>query len=95
MGKGDRLCLLDVGVAGDDPVTGQFRLVDEDTDEPLELHDSVSSGLNKVQAEVECDLVVTRPARMELVCKITDQFSEPAFDGTVDVLVRVEELKGP
>jgi hypothetical protein len=58
-----------------------------------DLLDPVVDGPAEIEAKVEGDLVVSRPSGMQVPGLRSNQLSEPALNGGVDILVCGLELK--
>jgi hypothetical protein len=61
----------------------------------LDLLHPVLDGSPQVEPKIESDLVVTGTSRMEATGVITNQLTETAFDGSVNVLVGVPKVEPP
>jgi len=91
----DRLGLLEMCVRSHDRVAGILGLVDKHSCKVLDLLDPMIDSASQIEPKIEGDLIVTGTPGVETSGVITDQFSETAFDGGVDVLVGISELETP
>ena len=91
MGEQDRLCPLEMCVAGE---IGVARLAGTIEQDRLEVEDPGEDGPEFAlgeETQVGGDLIIATPPGMELRPCRTGQFGDPSFDGRVDVLVRWHE----
>jgi hypothetical protein len=89
----DRLRALKVGVTGHHPAGVAVRLPAKGIHNSSDLGRELAGGGSAVETEVQRDLVVARPTRVEGGAGGRD-LGEPALDGDVNVLVGVEEVEG-
>ena len=91
--NGDRLGALEVRVTRHDPARMALCLPAKSLDQGNNLDCELAGCCSAVQTEVERDLVVARPARVQrspggrYLC-------QPALDRRVDVLIGVEKIEG-
>jgi hypothetical protein len=91
--KRNRLGLLQVGVRRNHGVPGPFGSIHHNGHQVPNLLDPVVDGTAEVETKIKGDLVVSRPSRVQVPGLRSDQLTEPAFNGGVDVLVGGLELK--
>jgi hypothetical protein len=90
---GDRLRALQVRIARHDPAGVALCLRAKSLDHGSNLDCELPGRCSAVEAEVQRDLVVARPARVQRGSGGCD-LGQPPFDGGVNVLIGVEEREG-
>lgn len=93
MANSDGLRALKVCVTRHNPPGVAVGLPAEGLDDRCDLGHQLAGGGAAVETEVQRDLVVARPARVQRGAGRRD-FGEPALDRRVDVLVGVLESEG-
>src|SRR5215208_4339695 len=95
VGQQDRLRPLEVCVAGQDEVPMRLSNLDYRAHRLEQAVPYASCGVPNEEMEVEGDLVVTTPARVQLERHVPDDFAQTSLDGRVHVLVRKSPRKPP
>ena len=85
--QGARLCLLEVGVGGNrDRGVGLGELAEPQC-EPIELPNPLRGRSPEIEPEIERNLIIAGPGRMQLPGHRSDHLAQSTLDRAVHVLV--------
>ena len=93
MGEKDRLRLLQVGISGQNHAAFLFRQIEETR---LQFRDELQNPVDllpQVESDIEGDLIVPAPPRVEFASHLADPVRQGLFDRHMDVLIVGTENK--
>ena len=93
MGEKDRLRLLQVGISGQNHTAFLFRQIEETRLQRRDELQDPADLLPQVEPDIEGDLIVPAPPRVEFASHVADPLRQGLFDRHMDVLVVGTENK--